>query len=198
MSPRRSAAALVAALSLLTPLGLVSGVSATPSAQIPGAAAGSSTPPPRRITISAVSNRPDLVSGGDVRIAIEPARHLRRSRVHVHLNGRDVSRRFALRRDGGYEAYLTGLKRGRNVLTATTPGFYGRLVVTNHPSGGPIFSGPQTRHYRCQAGARDRRCNQPPKYSYVYRSSNPFLSGLRPYHPAHPRARWPRPGPTRA
>ena len=137
--------------------------------------------PPRRVVLFASSNRPDLVSGGDVRVGVAPARGLRRTTLRIELNGRDVTGRFGLRGQGRYEAYLTGLRLGRNLLTARGRGWSGRLVVTNHPNGGPVFSGPQTEHYRCQAGARDRQCNQPPRYRFLYRSTDPLRSGLQPY-----------------
>ncbi|GAA5141125.1 DUF6351 family protein [Nocardioides marinquilinus] len=153
-----------------------------PGVATPSAVAGT----PGEVRIFAMSNRPDLVSGGDVRVGIAPAPGLRRPALRVELNGRDVSRRFAVRPGGRFEAYLTGLRVGRNVVTATAPGYAGRLVVTNHPQGGPVFSGPQTRHYRCQDGARDARCNQPATYRFLYRSTDPTKPGLQPYDPQRP------------
>ena len=63
-----------------------------------------------------------------------------------------------------------------------------KLRVTNHPIGGPVFSGPQLQPWKCQATAVDAQCNQPPAFSYVYKSSNPAKPGLQAYDPANPPA----------
>ena len=65
-----------------------------------------------------------------------------------------------------------GLRVGRNRLVASAPGrTTDRVVITNHPNGGPVFSGPQVRPWVCQETARDAQCNQPPRYELMYRSS---------------------------
>ena len=141
---------------------------------------------PRPLRVFTSSNRPDLISGGDARVAVEVTRRLKRPTLRMTLNGRDVTKKFALRGQSRYEAYLTGLKLGRNVVTATARGHSGRLVITNHPAGGPVFSGPQTAHYRCQSSARDRLCNQPPTYRFLYKSTDRTRAGLEPYDPRNP------------
>ena len=161
------------------------------------------------IRIHAVSNRPDLVSGGDVRVVVRKVKGLKRRQVKVRLNGDDVTQEFQVRPGGLYEAYLTGLDVGRNVIKATGkrknagtkvggkerggPGsklrFAGKLVVTNHPNGGPIFSGPQHGPYVCQESAVDEQCNEPPSYSFLYKSSDPTQAELQPYDPDDPPSR---------
>ena len=42
--------------------------------------------------------------------------------------------------------------------------------------------------WTCQAGARDRHCDTPPSYRYLYRSTNPAAADLLPYDPAQPPA----------
>ena len=59
-----------------------------------------------------------------------------------------------------------------------------RIVVTNHPNGGPVFSGPQVQPWVCQAGATDAKCNQPVSYEYQYKSS--VTGTLSPYDPESP------------
>ncbi len=75
-----------------------------------------------------MSNRPDLVSGGDVRVAVAKVKGLKRRQVRVSLNGRDVTRRFEVRPDGRFEAVLDGLRVGRNVIEAAgeEPGAHGQ------------------------------------------------------------------------
>lgn len=187
----RARSVLVALLVVLTTvagLAAVEGpatarVDAQPAVATQAAAKPRATKPLRIFT---TSNRPDLISGGDARVAIEVTRQLRRTTLRVRLNGRDVTHRFGRYSHGRFEAYLTGLRLGRNVVTATARGFAGRLVITNHPQGGPVFTGPQTEHYRCQSTARDAQCNQRPTYRYLYRSTNPLQPGLQPYDPKNP------------
>ena len=63
-----------------------------------------------------------------------------------------------------------------------------KLRVTNHPIGGPVFSGPQLQPWKCQPTAVDAQCNQPPAFQYLYKSSNPAKPGLLAYDPANPPA----------
>ncbi len=141
----------------------------------------------KKITIRTMSTRNDLVSGGDVRISIKPIDGIKNRRIRAFLNGRNVTKRFASRRGGRFEAYLTGLKLGRNVLRVKAPGMHrGRLILTNHPNGGPLFSGPQFPIYQCQETAVDKFCNEPPAYTFLYRSTNPMKTELEPYDRADP------------
>ena len=182
--PARRTAPLVAALALLSSglavgLGSTSGATALPAGTTSARAAAP-------LVVSVVSNRPDLVSGGDARVAVAlPAEVAPRS-VRVELNGRNVTAGFARRPSGLFEALLTRLKLGRNVVVAKSGQHSGRLVITNHPNGGPIFSGPHPTYYRCQESARDKLCNEPAKYRYLYRSTNPLRSSLQPYNPKSP------------
>ena len=101
--------------------------------------------------------------------------------MRVRLNGSDVTRRFAARADGRFVGLVTGLDLGRNRLRATSPGLADSTRIVNHRLGGPVFSGPQLRHYRCQETAVDARCNEPATYRLFYRSSDPAQSDLQPY-----------------
>src|SRR5690606_10323924 len=127
---------------------------------------------PMRIRV--LSNRPDLLSGGDALIEVELPRGVRPRQVRVRAGKRNVTKRFAVRRDGRYVGRVHRLKLGRTVLTARAPGHRTKQAVINHRNGGPVFSGPQTKHYRCQEGARNARCHQPPTYTLLYKSSNPL------------------------
>ncbi len=139
------------------------------------------------ITMYVISARPDLVTAGDARVAIAPLKRVKRTKFTIRLNGRNVSRTFARRATGRYEGLLTGLRVGRNVLTARGPGRRtGRLVITNHPNGGPVFSGPQLGPYRCQEGAVDAQCNQPATATLLYKSTDPRKPGLQPYDRSDP------------
>ncbi|RYE73997.1 MAG: hypothetical protein EOO74_12215, partial [Myxococcales bacterium] len=74
-------------------------------------------------------------------------------------------------------------QRGKLARVTT---YVGSARITNHRNGGPIFSGPQWVKYTCQAGAVDAQCNQPPTYTFLYKSSNPLKAGLLSYDRANP------------
>lgn len=141
---------------------------------------GSAAPADRgRVTIQVLSNRADLVSGGDVLVRVTAPR--RAGRLRVTLDGRDVSRKFRTRST----VLLTGLDLGRNVLRASA----GRarpdkVVITNHRNGGPVLSGPVAAAYACQETATDELCNEPASYSFLYKPVG--QKALRPYDPAKP------------
>src|SRR5436190_10031492 len=118
----------------------------------------------RELAIKTISTRADLVAGGDVFTEVVLPVGARPAGLHVSLNGRDVSGRFAVRADHNVEGVLTGLHLGANTVTARAAGQTARLTIRNHPIGGPVFSGPQIQPWACQPGARDKKCNQKPTY----------------------------------
>jgi len=138
------------------------------------------------LQIRVLSNRADLVSGGDALIAIGLPAGIDPSQVRVWLGNRDVTDAFAPRPDGRFAGLVTGLPLGRSVLRASGDGASDELVITNHPNGGPVFSGPHVQPWQCQSGARDAQCNQPPEYSFRYKSTNPAETDLKPYDPQNP------------
>ena len=159
---RASRSALVLALSIAGLLALL-GPATVASARV-------QTP-----IIHVLSNRADLISGGSALVAIDLPRRTDPDRVRVYLNGHYIHRDFALRPNGRFEGLVTGLRDGRrNVLFARLPdGTTQRIRITNHPNGGPVLAGPQLQPWVCQATAVDAQCNQPPTYTYVYKSTDP-------------------------
>lgn len=135
-------------------------------------------------SISVLSNRADLVSAGDALVRVNLPKKVRPEAVKVMLGRRDVTAAFAVRPNGKFEGLVTGLRNGRNVLRARMPGPDTRITITNHPNGGPVFSGPQVQPWVCQEGARDAQCNQPPVYEYQYKSSTD--GRLKEYDPENP------------
>ena len=131
------------------------------------------------LTITVLSNRADLVSGGDALVEVsDPAR--------VILNGADVSRSFSARGDGRFLGVLSGLRLGENEVLATAGGRGARLIITNHPRSGPVFSGPPLRPWVCQPTATDAACDEAPTFSFLYRPVGPEQPELKPYDPASP------------
>ncbi len=162
----------------------------------------SGTPTVDALTIKVLSNRADLISGGDALVEVLLPRGTDPARIRMALDGRDVSSAFALRENGRYMGLLAGMADGATAtLTARLPeGRGSALAIRNHPNGGPVFSGPQIQPWPCLPGALDAQCNRPVSYEYFYKSTvaaalpsnnTPATSGssaatLRAYDPANP------------
>src|SRR3954466_9823938 len=71
------------------------------------------------VEIRTLSNRADLVSGGDVLVEIVLPRHAQPRDVQVELNGRDIRHEFAIRGDGRFLGLVKGLSAGKNKLVAS-------------------------------------------------------------------------------
>jgi hypothetical protein len=135
--------------------------------------------------IEVLSNRADLISAGDALVAVSLPEGIDPATVQMTLVGDDVSDAFAVRPNGRFEGLLTGLEPGPNLLEAKLPdGSGARIRITDHPNGGPVFSGPQVQPWVCQPTAVDAQCNQPVSYEYLYKSSITGLIG--PYDPENP------------
>jgi hypothetical protein len=134
--------------------------------------------------IRVLSNRADLVSAGDALVAVKPPAGVSPSRLRVRLRGEEVTDEFAVRENGRFEALLTGLRDGPNGLVARVRGGpWAKLVITNHPNGGPVFSGPHVQPWVCQETAVDEQCNQPVAYEFRYMREG---GGWADYDPAAP------------
>ena len=155
------------------------------------------------VEIVVLSNRADLVSGGDALVEIllpsdanTQGLVVRNHGADAASDGTDISDRFAVRPNGRFMGLVDGLALGANVLSVTLPDGRGaRITVTNHPIGGPIFSGPQIDYWTCETErnelgpAQDEQCNAPTRVDYLYKSNSgidvPFAT-LRPYDPSAP------------
>src|SRR3954452_5460338 len=119
------------------------------------------------LQIRTLSNRADLVSDGNALVAISVPRGADAKQLDVTVGGRDVSGAFTHRVGARVEGLVSGLALGPNDLVASAPGATAaRLTITNHPNGGPVFSGPQVQPWFCQKSAVDAQCNQPPVFTY--------------------------------
>jgi hypothetical protein len=141
--------------------------------------------------LSAVSNRADLVSGGDVliQVALPAGAEL----ASLKLGSRVVTGQVQ-RIDGTHlRGLVTGLPAGASVLTArTSAGGTSTLTVTNHPSTGPVFAGPQVQPWVCDTAShglgppRDKACSTPAVVSWVYKSR--VTGRFEAYDPGNPPA----------
>lgn len=167
-------------------------------------------------SIRTLSNRSDLVSGGDVLVEVTVPVGVSLGNVRVRLNRNDVTSAFNATSATTLRGLVTGLVVGGNVVDVTANGsVVQKLFVGNHPRGGPVFSGPQIQPWVCatptpQPGnettphtnpsglttlATDAQCNTATEYRYWYRptSAPATCSGIaganacyRPYDPAAP------------
>ncbi|MGZ4187168.1 MAG: DUF6351 family protein [Solirubrobacteraceae bacterium] len=146
-------------------------------------AAGTGTAP----VIQVLSNRADLISGGDALVSVQLPGGVKASDVEMTMGSRNVTREFAMRPNGLYEGLLTGLANGPNTLNAVIPGHdTASETIINHPIGGPVFYGPQLKPWVCQNGSSDPQCNAPTTYAYEYKSS--ITGGFQSYDPSNPPA----------
>jgi hypothetical protein len=152
--------------------------------------------PPGALQIKTLSNRADLISGGDALVEIVIPLGSPTQTAHVVAGSTDVSAAFARRADGRTVGLITGLGAGQTVITADLGGKQGAsLTVTNHPIGGPAFSGTQITPWICATplGAlpdpanpadpgsfdsglstppADAQCNAPTEFKLYYRTTS--------------------------
>ena len=145
------------------------------------------------VEIRTLSNRADLISGSDAAVGIRlPERKVLGS-ASISLNGRDVKSAFATTARGTVEGVVDGLRAGANTMEVRLrDGRGARLTITNHPSGGPIFAGPQVQPWICTTEdnglgpPRDAQCNAPTQVSWLYHPLDAEPGAYEPYDPANP------------
>jgi len=105
--------------------------------------------------IVSLSNRADLISGGDALLEVRVPKTVPLHQVRLLLNGGDVTATFRTDATGlVMRGVLTGLVQGQNDFIADSNG-RGRgrprasLTITNHPIGGPVLLGSQTQPWVC-------------------------------------------------
>lgn len=145
------------------------------------------------LTIQVLSNRADLLSGGDALVEIRLPSGTNPSDVRVELNGSDITAAFGVRESGRYVGLVTGLRLGENALTASSSrSSHAALTLTNHPIGGPVFSGRQIEPWICETDAsglgtpQDDQCNAPAQVDLLYKSTNPLVTGFQSYDRDNP------------
>jgi hypothetical protein len=142
------------------------------------------------LKIEAVSNRADLVSGGDVLLRVTLPR--KSSGAVLSLNGVPIAGALHAAPDGnGYLALVSGLVLGQNTVTVAAGSHKAHLTVTNHPIGGPIFSGPHLQPWLCTTAANglaaplDADCNAPTVFRFFYKNTATPPAFVA-YDPANP------------
>jgi hypothetical protein len=149
--------------------------------------------------IGVLSSPPDLVSGGDARIAVHVPIVVPLHQVSIFLDGQDVTDAFAPIPDTRtLEGLVTGLSLGDNLLEVDSNGVgrgrpTAQLVLTNYDIAGPMFSGPRQQPFLCaddgdRANAElgpaiDENCAVETVVSFKYRTTS---GGWADYDPAAP------------
>ena len=153
-------------------------------------------PPTSGLTITTLSNRADLISGGSALVELRTPGFLFPATLKVARDGTDITAAFAQNAQGRILGLVTGLKNGTNTISATTTdgSWVGaQLVITNHPIGGPVLLGSQTTPWVCatpvpvaavgntpasnasglSTAATDAQCNIATEYKLWYRTKTP-------------------------
>ena len=130
------------------------------------------------LTVSVLSGRPDMVTGGDALIMVSGTGN---EPVEVTVNGQLASEPFrAASQVGSSVGLVQNLTEGQNSLAIEAGGRSAHLDLENHPITGPVFSGPHQEPFTClteQAGLGkplDENCSVKTRTAYFYRSTQPI------------------------
>lgn len=154
--------------------------------------------------ITTVGGRADLISGGDALVEIQLPAKAKYKNLKVELAGADITSQFKMMDDGKVLGVVNNLVNGENQLIAQVGQGAAQLTITNHPIGGPMFSGKQIQPWVCAAPqakegdadhpaliasglsteAVDEQCNIAAEVKYYYRTTN--HCGRDPDNPRRP------------
>ena len=148
-----------------------------------------------RVEITALSARPDMVTGGDVLIRVDTPAGVDAESLQITLNGEDVTASFRIQSPTTSIGLLSGLALGTNEVTVTNdrrPAQWTRSLE-NHSITGPVFSGPQEQPFICETDAfplvsgqtlghplDEESCSIARRVDYAYRSTDESIDGLQP------------------
>ena len=149
------------------------------------------------ISLSTISTRPWLVTGGDVLAEVSVKEGVDASQLAITMAGEDITAQFQPVDNNRLQALLTDLPLGDSTLAASLGEGAGSeaLAITNFPITGPIISGVHQDPFVCQSQefmlatgavlgeALDDDCTVDTRIDYVYWSSSeetfkPFRRGL--------------------
>ena len=149
---------------------------------------------PAQPTLKILSSPAYAVSGGDALAEVQVPASIPLSDVSIRLNGVDVTGGFHTLGTSSLRGLVSGLKVGPNVLNAVsraTGQTYSKILVTNYPRNGPIFSGPHQTPFVCETDFQglgppiDSDCNAPTRVDYYYRSTT--TNSFQPFNTSGPR-----------
>src|SRR5215475_1830099 len=163
-------------------------------------------PTPLNFEIVTLSNRADLISGGDALVEVRVPKNVPLKKVTLWLNGHEVTETFQINEASRtMRGLLTGLVVGENEFLSDSNGNgNGRpratLRILNHPIGGAVLLGSQAQPWICatptpvpESGntpasnasglttfAVDAQCNIATEYKLFYRTTTPGCSAALP------------------
>ena len=139
------------------------------------------------LTLSVLSSRADMVSGGDALVEIRVPAALASRKLAVTINGRDVTTAFhedSKRRS--WVGLVDGLRNGKNALVAKAGSASSTVDLVNHPITGPIVSGEHLKPFTCMTSESglgeplDADCSAHSKVEYFYRSNATSEGSFKP------------------
>ena len=149
------------------------------------------------VRLEVLSGPADLVSGGAARLRVTVPDRVPLSEARVSVNGADVTGRFAPddQQTHALEGVVTDLRPGESRVEARIRHDRDAITLVNHPSTGPMFSGPQQADFFCStpqhlagfdlAGPfQDANCSLATKVDYYYRAAD---GTWKPFDRAAPR-----------
>ena len=102
------------------------------------------------LALSALSSRPDMVTGGDALVEVRGV-GTSAAGLGVTIDGRDVTSSFAPdSARGTLTGVVSGLRVGASTIEASAGTRTARLAVSNFPVTGPVFSGPHLDPFVCR------------------------------------------------
>lgn len=130
-----------------------------------------------KISISVLSSRYDLVSGGDALVEVRASEGAKASELKLSLNGRELTTPLTYDQPNNtLRGLVTGLDVGANWLQARGPSGYSvSQPLVNYPITGPILSGPHLAPYECRTkesglgDPTDADCSAPTRYDWFYK-----------------------------
>jgi hypothetical protein len=143
---------------------------------------GPRTPTPE-LTVRAVSTRPEMVTGGDVLVEVEVPPDVDATDLRVTAGSVDVTDALTPV-DDTFLGLVTDLPDGPTTITAELDDMADELEVVNHPTTGPLFSGPQRPLVACSTEAMglgpatDASCSAPTVVDYRYITTGGAVVGL--------------------
>jgi len=141
--------------------------------------------------LEAVSNRADLVSSGDILVRVTLPPNVGANQAALILNGQPLANPLHAAPDGrGYLALVTGMSLGQNALLLSAGGSALQLDINNHPTAGPVLSGPHLQPWICTTQNHglgppvDADCTAPTQFAFFYK--NAMTGQFVAYDPANP------------
>jgi hypothetical protein len=183
-------------------------VAATALVSLPFAALVAKSPQSRaadeRLTVTIVSSRPDMITGGDALVLATGAAAQRG--LTWEINGKPAHFAQHARVSGGIAGaapgqraiagLLTNLPLGKSTMTVKTVQSAVSIELVNYPLTGPVFSGPHQEPFACQTEAwhlgppLDKHCRAPTKVEWHYKSTVPVegrgSSAFKPFDRSQP------------